>query len=80
MALRKAKSDLAQAIAASNKQRSAEEIAAELKAQSERMIAEEAAKKKAAEDAEKAERAARKAALNAQWGGQSPPVTPKNKG
>lgn len=71
-ALREARAKLNAAQESANKVKSADEIAAEVKAEAERREAEEAAaKKKAAEDELKA-RAARKAALNAKWGGGGP--------
>lgn len=75
-ALREAKRGLLQAQESMNKVKTAEEIAAEVKAEAARKAAEEeAAKKKAVED-ELAARAARKAALNAKWGGGGQASTP----
>lgn len=65
--LREAKAKLNQALLDANKQKSAEEVARDMKVQSERVAAEEAARKKKAEEDERAQRAARKAQLNAQW-------------
>jgi membrane protein involved in colicin uptake len=74
--LREAKAKLNQALLDANRHKSAEEVAKEMKIQSERVAAEEAARKKKAEEDEKAVRAARKAQLNAQWSGKGGDLTP----
>jgi len=74
--LREAKSKLNSAIQDANRIKSAEEITKEVKEANERRIAEEAAAEKKKMLDELAARAARKAALNAKWGGGTP--TPKS--
>lgn len=69
--LREAKKALDEAQNEVNKRKSAEEIAAEVKARESRTAAEEAALKKKQEDDEKAFRSARKATLNSIWSGKS---------
>lgn len=71
--MREAKTALKEALENANKKKSAEEIANDIRLASEKQAEEEAAKKKKAEEDEKAQRAARKAALNAKWGGTSVP-------
>lgn len=70
-ALREAKLKYNEAITQSMKTKSPEELAEELHREAERQAAAEAAAIKKAEEDEKAARAARKAALNAKWGGSS---------
>jgi len=70
--LREAKAKLNSAIVDANRIKSAEEIAKEVKEANERRIAEEAAAEKKKMLDELAARAARKAALNAKWGGGGP--------
>jgi hypothetical protein len=67
--LREAKAKLNQAVLDSNRIKSAEEIAREVKENNERRIAEEAAAEKKKVMEELAARSARKAALNAKWSG-----------
>ena len=76
--LREAKSKLNSAIQDANRIKSAEEIAKEVKEANERRIAEEAAAEKKKMLDELAARAARKAALNAKWGGGTPNKTPSS--
>ena len=71
-ALREAKTKLNSAILDANRIKSAEEIAKEVKEANERRLAEEAAAEKKKVMEELAARSARKAALNAKWGGGAP--------
>ncbi len=68
-ALRDAKARMNEAIKNANKVKTAEEIALEVHFEAERRKKEEEAEAKRKEEEEKAARAARKAALNAKWGG-----------
>jgi hypothetical protein len=76
-ALREAKQKQQEAEAEANKKKSSEDIAREIKEASERQAAEEARIKAEKDEEERQARAARKAALNAKWGGggsTSPPA------
>lgn len=64
-----------EAILNASKVKSAAEVAAEVSAKADRIKAEEEAEAKRKEEEEKAARAARKAALNAKWGGSSQKLT-----
>ncbi len=65
-----------EAIVNANKVKSAEDIAREIQRATIKAAAEEAAAKQRALEEEKQARSARKAALNAKWGGSSVPTTP----
>lgn len=70
-ALREAKIKMNEAILNANKVKTAAEVAAEVQDKAEQIKAQEEADAKRKEEEEKAARAARKAALNAKWGGSS---------
>ena len=65
-----------EAILNANKVKTAEEVAKEIQMKTVKAAAEEAAAKQREMEEEKRERLARKAALNAKWGGGSVPTTP----